>query len=67
MAVVYAGGYSSDSTPSLRISIYCGRGPKKTKDKKKKKKDVEHQLAIREIQIKTPMKYHYLLIIMPKI
>ena len=30
VAVVQARGYSSNSTPSLRTSIYCGCGPKKT-------------------------------------
>ena len=37
VAVALAGGYSSDSTPSLGVSIYHGFGPKKTKKKKKKK------------------------------
>ena len=31
VGVVWAGGYSSDSTPSLGTSIYHGCGPKKTK------------------------------------
>ena len=46
VAVAKAGGYSSDSTPSLVTSICCGRGPKKTtkKKKKKKKKEVKVQL-----------------------
>ena len=33
VAVVSAGSYSSDSTPSLGTSIYCGCSPKKTKRK----------------------------------
>ena len=33
VAVVQAGGHSSDSTPSLGTSTCCGCGPKKTKDK----------------------------------
>ena len=35
VAVVLASGYSSDSTPSLGISICCGCRPKKTKTKNK--------------------------------
>ena len=35
MAVVQAGGYSSNLTPSLRISVCCRCGPKKTEKKKK--------------------------------
>ena len=35
VAVVQAGGYSSDSTPSLGTSICCKCGPKKIKKKKK--------------------------------
>ena len=31
VATAWAGGYSSDSTPSLGASICGGRGPKKTK------------------------------------
>ena len=38
VAAASAGGYSSDSTPSLAgTSICCGCGPKKTKGQKKKK------------------------------
>ena len=37
--VAQAGGYSSNSTPSLGSSICHGGGPKKQKKKKKKKKD----------------------------
>ena len=33
VAVVEAGSYSSDSTPSLETSICCRCGPKKTKKK----------------------------------
>ena len=36
VALAVAGSYSSDSTPSLGISICRGCGPKKTKKKKKK-------------------------------
>ena len=36
VAVAQAGGYSSDSTPSLGISIYRECGPKKTKNKQTK-------------------------------
>ena len=35
VAVVWACSYSSDSTPSLGISICCRCGPKKTKNKQK--------------------------------
>ena len=38
VAVMEAGSYSSDSTPSLGTSICCRCGPKKAKKKKKKKK-----------------------------
>ena len=38
VAVLWAGNYSSDSTPSLRMSTCCRFGPKKAKKKKKKKK-----------------------------
>ena len=37
VAVVWAGSYSSDWTPSLGTSICLGCGPKKTKKKKKKR------------------------------
>ena len=37
VAVAVPGSYSSDSTPSLGISICRGWGPKKTKKKKKKR------------------------------
>ena len=40
VAVVWASGYSSDSTPSLE-TICHGYGPKKTKDQKKKKETGE--------------------------
>ena len=40
VAVVVAGGYSPSWTPSLGTSICRWHGPKKTKDKKKKKKAV---------------------------
>ena len=36
VAVVYSGGYSSDSTPSLRTSICLGCSPKKQKKEKRK-------------------------------
>ena len=36
VAVVRAGSYSSDSTPSLGTSMCHGYGPQKTKKKKKK-------------------------------
>ena len=39
VAVVKAGSCRSDSTPSLGTSICHGRGPKKTKKRKKEKKD----------------------------
>ena len=38
VAVGWAGGYSSDSTPSLVTSMCCGCGPKKTKTKQNKTK-----------------------------
>ena len=38
MAVVWAGGYSSDYIPSLGTSICCGSGPRKDKKTKKKKR-----------------------------
>ena len=37
VAVVLAGGCSSDLTPSLGTSICSGCGPKKKKEKKKRK------------------------------
>ena len=36
VAVVQAGGYNSDSTPTLGTSICCGCGPKKTHTHTKK-------------------------------
>ena len=36
MAVAQAGGYGSDSTPSLGTSICCRMGPRKGREKKKK-------------------------------
>ena len=58
VALVWAGSYSSDWTPSRRTSMCYGCGPKKTKDQKKKKKSttvkvkaeasrVKHRAAIR--------------------
>ena len=44
VAVVQAGGYSSDLTPSLGTSICHGYCPKKTKKRKKKKKIYSHFL-----------------------
>ena len=44
VAVVQADSYISDWTPSLRTSICCGCGPKKTK-KKKKKVDIQAKLV----------------------
>jgi len=38
VALEKAISYSSDWTPSLGTSIRCGCGPKKTKDKKRKKR-----------------------------
>ena len=38
VALAQAGDYSSDWTPSLGTSIYCGCSPKKTKRQKNKKK-----------------------------
>ena len=38
VAVAVAGSWSSDSTPSLGASIYCGCGPKKQKTNKQTKK-----------------------------
>ena len=35
VAVAVASSYSPNSTPSLETSIYCGYGPKQTKDQKK--------------------------------
>ena len=35
---VVSSGYSSDLTPSLETSIYCGCGPKKTKKERKKER-----------------------------
>ena len=43
VAVVWAGSYSSDSTPSLGTSICRGCSPKKTKKKKKKRKRKERK------------------------
>ena len=44
VALVWAGGYSSNLTPSLGTSIWRGCGPKKTK-KKKEKADCENKLC----------------------
>ena len=52
-AVVKAGSYSSDSTPSLRTPICCGCGPKKQKKKKKKKRERERE---KEILLSVPIK-----------
>ena len=41
VALVQAGSYSSNSTPSLGTSIGRGYGPKKPKKKKKKKKSLQ--------------------------
>ena len=41
VAVVKAGSYSSDSTPSLGTSICCECGPKKTKNKNRREKERE--------------------------
>ena len=40
VAVIQAGSYSSDLTPSLGTSIFCGCGPKKQKKKKQKNTDL---------------------------
>ena len=51
VAVVLAGGYSSDS-PSLGTSVCCGCGPKKPKRKKeerkegKKEKEAQHPFGV---------------------
>ena len=36
VALAWAGGYSSDSTPNLGTSICCGSGPRKGKTDKNK-------------------------------
>ena len=41
VAAAWAGGYSSDSTPSLGTSMCHRCGPKKTKRQKKKKKKIK--------------------------
>ena len=53
VALVEAGGYSSDSTPSLGTSICCRSGPrnsnnnnKKTKNKQTKKKKLEDEFLL---------------------
>ena len=45
MAVVWAGSYSSDSTPGLGTSIGHGCDPKKPKKKKKKRTPGFHAIA----------------------
>ena len=47
VAVAVAGSCSSDSTPSLGTSIYCGYSPKKTKKEKRKKEKI-YILALEE-------------------
>ena len=50
VATAVAGSCSSDSTPSLGISICCGSSPRNSKKKKKKKKkkltDMENKLVV---------------------
>ena len=41
MTMVYSGSYSLDLTPSLRTSICCICGPKKTKPKKYRKRRLD--------------------------
>jgi len=41
VAVVYASGYSSNSTPGLETSICHGYGPKKTKKERKEERKKE--------------------------
>lgn len=43
VAVMWASGYSSNWTPSLRTSICHGYSPKKTKKNKRKRKKKSHQ------------------------
>ena len=52
VAVVEDGSYSSDSTPSLGMSICRGCSPKKTKKRKKKRKEgrEERREGSRELQ-----------------
>ena len=53
VALMWAGGYSSDLTSSLRTSI-CHRGrPKKTKKKKKKKKKEKEKKRKRNFEMMT--------------
>ena len=49
LAVALAGGYSSDSTPSLGTSIYHRYGSKKTKKKKKMKKERNRFKALKSL------------------
>ena len=49
VAMVQASSYSSDSTPSLRISICHGCGPKKTKKKKKNANILSKQITIKKL------------------
>ena len=74
VALVQAGGYSSNQTPSLGTSICRGYGPKSTNRKKKWAEDLNRHfnkdnrpqpksrcsisLIIREMQVKTTLRYH---------
>ena len=58
MAVVQAGGYSSNSSPSLGTSICRGGSPKKPKKKKKKKEKREGKEIKKEKKKKKKKVYH---------
>ena len=48
MAVVWAGSYSSDSTPSLGTSICHGCSPKKTRGRRKKERKESKKASKKE-------------------
>src|SRR5512147_2562521 len=67
VALAWAGGYSSDSTPSLGTSICRGSSPrnsnnnnnKNKKTKKKKTKDKKKKNTLRQIKIETQLSNLY--------
>ena len=58
VTMMQASSYSSDSTPSLGMSIYCGWGPKKAKQNKTKQKTVLEEKG--EVKILPSMKLSWI-------
>ena len=50
VAVMEAGSYSSNSTPSLGTSICCGSGPRKWQKTKQKTHDIPYVESKKKIQ-----------------